>query len=153
MRYAAKVGDSVYSNDNRSLVEVAAKLLLESGMTLALAESCTGGLLASKLTDISGISAAFDRSIVTYSNRSKVEELGVNQETLDLYGAVSEQTAREMSEGIRRVSNTDLGISITGIADHDGATDKNLLSLIYIALSDLAGTEVKRLDLWEKETE
>lgn len=144
----SRLGESVYSNDNRGLVEVAAKLLLESGMTLALAESCTGGLLASKLTDVPGISAAFDRSIVTYSNRSKVEELGVKQETLDLYGAVSEQTAREMAEGIRRVSNTDLGISITGIAGPDGATEEKPLGLVYTALSDGDGTEVKKLDLW-----
>lgn len=143
-----RLGDSVYSNDNRGLVEIAAKLLLESGMKLALAESCTGGLLASKLTDVPGISAVFDRSIVTYSNRSKVEELGVSQDTLDLYGAVSEKTAREMAEGVRKVSNADLGISITGIAGPDGATDKKPVGLIYTALSDCNGTEVKRLELW-----
>jgi nicotinamide-nucleotide amidase len=143
-----RLGQSVYSNDNRSLVEVASKLLLESGMTLALAESCTGGLLASKLTDIPGISAVFDRSIVTYSNRSKVEELGVSQQTLDLYGAVSEQTAREMAEGIRKASNTDIGISITGIAGPAGATAEKPVGLVYTALSDCNGTDVKRLDLW-----
>jgi len=143
-----RLGQSVYSNDNRSLAEVASKLLLESGMTLALAESCTGGLLASKLTDIPGISAVFDRSIVTYSNRSKVEELGVSQQTLDLYGAVSEQTAREMAEGIRKASNTDIGISITGIAGPAGATAEKPVGLVYTALSDCNGTDVKRLDLW-----
>ncbi len=143
-----RLGDSVYSNDNRSLVEVTAKLLKENAMTLALAESCTGGLLASKLTDVPGISAVFDRSIVTYSNRSKVEELGVNQKTLELYGAVSEQTAREMADGVRRASNTDLGVSVTGIAGPDGATPEKPVGLIYTALSHRNGTDVKKLDLW-----
>ncbi len=143
-----RLGDSVYSNDNRSLVEVTAKLLVENAVTLAVAESCTGGLLASKLTAVPGISAVFDRAIVTYSNRSKVEELGVNQETLELHGAVSEQTAREMAEGIRRASGTDLGISVTGIAGPDGATEEKPVGLIYAALSHKNGTEAKRLDLW-----
>lgn len=81
-----------------------------------MAESCTGGLLAAKLTDVPGISEVFDRAVVTYSNRSKMEQLGVRQETLERYGAVSEETAVEMAVGIRNVSGTDIGISVTGIA-------------------------------------
>jgi len=147
-----RMGDSVYTNDNRGLEEVAADMLIESGLTLSIAESCTGGLLASKLTDKPGISASFDRCIVTYSNRSKVEELGVNQATLDQFGAVSEQTAVEMAEGVRRVSGTDLGISITGIAGPDGGTPEKQVGLVYIALSHADGVISKRLDLWGSRT-
>ena len=143
-----RLGDAVYSNDNSNLEEVAAKLLMESKMTLALAESCTGGLLSAKLTEISGISAVFDRAVITYSNRSKVEALGVKQETLDLYGAVSRQTAEEMAEGIRKVSATDLGISITGIAGPEGGTQEKPVGLVYIALAHKNGVIAKKLELW-----
>jgi nicotinamide-nucleotide amidase len=143
-----RLGDAVYSNDNSSLDEVAARLLMESGATLSLAESCTGGLVAARLTEIPGISAVFDRSVVTYSNRSKVGSLGVKQETLDKYGAVSEQTAREMAEGARRTSSADLGISITGIAGPDGGTLEKPVGLVYIALAHKDGTIVKKLELW-----
>lgn len=143
-----RMGDSVYSNDNRSLEEVAANLLINSKLTIALAESCTGGLLAAKLTDNPGISSSFDRAIITYSNRSKVEELGVKQATIDQYGAVSEQTVEEMAKGIRRVSGTDLGISVTGIAGPDGGTAEKPVGLVFIALSHKDGVIVKRLDLW-----
>ncbi len=143
-----RLGDAVYSNENRNLEEVAAKLLMESSLTLALAESCTGGLLAAKLTEIPGISAVFDRAIVTYSNRSKVEVLGVKQNTLDQYGAVSEQTAKEMAEGVREVSSTDLGISVTGIAGPDGGSLEKPVGLVYIALAHKNGVTVKKLELW-----
>lgn len=143
-----RLGDAVYSNDNRNLEEVAAGLLMESGMTLALAESCTGGLLAAKLTEIPGISAVFDRAVVTYSNRSKMETLGVKQETLDQYGAVSEQTAKEMAAGIRRVSSTDIGISVTGIAGPDGGTPEKPVGTVYIALAHKNGVNTKKLELW-----
>jgi nicotinamide-nucleotide amidase len=121
---------------------------MESGMTLALAESCTGGLLAAKLTEIPGISAVFDRGVVTYSNRSKMETLGVKQETLDQYGAVSEQTAKEMAAGIRGVSSTDLGISVTGIAGPDGGTQEKPVGTVYIALAHKNGIDSKKLELW-----
>jgi nicotinamide-nucleotide amidase len=143
-----RLGDAVYSNENKNLEEVAAQLLLKSGMTISLAESCTGGLLAEKLTEIPGISSVFDRAIVTYSNRSKVEELGVNQETLDRYGAVSAQTAKEMSEGIRKKSLTDIGISVTGIAGPDGGTPEKPVGLVFISLAHKDGVEVKKLELW-----
>lgn len=143
-----RLGDAVYSNDNSSLDEIAARLLLNSKMTLAVAESCTGGLLASRLTDMPGISEVFDRAIVTYSNRAKTEELGVKQETLDEFGAVSEQTAREMAEGIRRISGTDIGISITGIAGPGGGTAEKPVGLVYTALAHKDGTVVKKLELW-----
>ncbi len=143
-----RLGDAVYSNENKNLEEVAAQLLLDRRTTIALAESCTGGLLAEMLTEIPGISAVFDRAIVTYSNRSKVEELGVRQETLDRYGAVSAQTAAEMAEGIRKVSSTDLGIAVTGIAGPDGGSPEKPVGLVFAALAHKDGVEVKKLDLW-----
>ncbi len=147
-----RLGDAVYSNDNRSLDAVAAGLLLDSKKTISLAESCTGGLLASKLTDIPGISEVFDRAIVTYSNRAKMEELGVRKETLDAYGAVSEQTASEMAAGIRRVSGSDLGVSITGIAGPGGGSDEKPVGLIYLALAHKDGIITKKLELWGSRT-
>jgi nicotinamide-nucleotide amidase len=144
----SRLGDKVYSRDNTSLDEVAAKLLMDRGMTLSAAESCTGGLFASRLTDIPGISAVFDRAIVTYSNRSKMEELGVRRDTLERYGAVSEQTAREMAEGVRKVSSSDIGISITGIAGPGGGTAEKPVGLVFVALAHKEGVEVKKLELW-----
>lgn len=143
-----RLGDSVFSDDGSSLETVAAGLLMEKKITVSLAESCTGGLLAARLTDIPGISAVFDRAAVTYSNRSKVEQLGVRQETLDRYGAVSEQTAYEMAVGIRNISGTDLGVSVTGIAGPGGGTVKKPVGLVYTALAHRDGVTVKRLDLW-----
>jgi len=142
-----RFGDAVYSEDNRSLEEVVAGLLMEKKKTISLAESCTGGLLAAKLTDIPGISSAFDRAAVTYSNRAKMEELGVRKETLERYGAVSEQTAKEMALGIRKVSDTDLGVSVTGIAGPGGGTAEKPVGLVYTALAHKDGVIVKRLDL------
>ncbi|MGE5614224.1 MAG: competence/damage-inducible protein A [Bacillota bacterium] len=147
-----RLGDKVYSRDNSSLDEVAAKLLMESGLTLSVAESCTGGLFASRLTEIPGISAVFDRAIVTYSNRSKMEELGVKRETLEQYGAVSEQTAKEMAEGIRKVSSSDIGIAITGIAGPGGGTTEKPVGLVFVAIAHNKGVEAKKLELWGSRT-
>jgi nicotinamide-nucleotide amidase len=143
-----RLGDTVYSSENKNMEEVAAELLLKNGATIAIAESCTGGLVSARLTDIPGISAAFDRAIVTYSNRSKLQNLGVQQETLDRHGAVSSQTAREMAEGVRRVSGTDLGLSITGIAGPDGGTAEKPVGLVYVALAHKDGVVCKELRLW-----
>ncbi len=112
------------------------KLLKEKKMTVATAESCTGGLIAKRITDISGSSSVFECGIVSYSNRIKSEILGVSEETLAKYGAVSEQTAREMVSGALKVSGADIAVSVTGIAgpDSDG-TDKPV-GLVYIAVSD-----------------
>ncbi len=143
-----RLGDAVYSNDNSSLDEIAARLLIESKKTLSLAESCTGGMVSSRLTDMPGISEVFDRAVVTYSNRAKTQELGVSRETLEKFGAVSEQTAREMAEGVRRISGTDIGISVTGIAGPGGGSEEKPVGLVYTALAHEGGTEVKKLDLW-----
>ena len=140
------VGNNIYSYDNEELVEVVSRKLMEQGLTISCAESCTGGLFAAGLTDIAGISEVFARGIVTYSNRAKVEELGVKQETLEAFGAVSEETAREMAMGIRRVSGTDIGISVTGIAGPGGGTDEKPVGLVYIALDFKGQVSCRKID-------
>lgn len=131
-----RVGNFVYSVDIDTLEETVVRELIRQGKTLATAESCTGGLLAKRLTDVPGSSAAFEMGCVTYANRVKEMLLGVPHETLETYGAVSEQTARAMAEGVLRKSGADLGIGITGIAGPDGGTPEKPVGTVYIALSD-----------------
>ena len=134
----------IFSEDGRELPEVVGALLLERGLTLAVAESCTGGLLSARLTDVPGASRFLDRSFVTYSNRSKVEEVGVDPALLDRAGAVSDEVAAAMASGARRVAGTEVGVGITGIAGPDGGTDDKPVGLVYIALSGEAGDRVHR---------
>ncbi len=129
------VGEYIYSTEGEEYPFVVGNMLMSRGLTLSAAESCTGGMFGAALTDIAGISAVFDRSLVTYSNQAKMDELGVKPETLEEYGAVSEQTALEMAEGVRRKAGTDIGISVTGIAGPDGGTEEKHVGLVYIGLS------------------
>ncbi|MCK8826531.1 competence/damage-inducible protein A [Natroniella acetigena] len=131
-----RIGDYVYGYDEEGLEEAVAKLLLEHGLTLATAESCTGGLLGARLTDVSGSSAYFERGVISYSNQAKQELLGVAEETLRQYGAVSSQTAQEMALGIKKRAGTDLGLAITGIAGPTGGTPQKPVGLVYIAVAD-----------------
>jgi len=124
----------LYSENNEELVEVVAKKLLEKNITISLAESCTGGLIASALTSVPGISKCFDRAMVTYSNISKVEQLGINPSTLEKFGAVSEETAKEMVIGLKQKSKSDLCLAITGIAGPDGGSPEKPVGLVYISL-------------------
>lgn len=141
------IGDSLYSDEDKELYQVVAETLIQNRVTIAFAESCTGGLISSVITDIPGISAVFDRAVVTYSNKSKVESLGVKEETLDKFGAVSRETAIEMAEGIRSIAGTDLGLSVTGIAGPDGGSEEKPVGLVYIALASKNGTHCKELKL------
>ncbi len=143
-----RLDEMVYSSDNRNMEEVVAELLINTNTTIAIAESCTGGLLSAKLTEIPGISKVFNRGIVSYSNQSKIDNLKVRQHTLDKFGAVSRETAIEMAEGIRKASGTDLGLSVTGVAGPDGGTDEKPVGLVHIALADANGVEHKELKLW-----
>ncbi|MGX8773671.1 MAG: competence/damage-inducible protein A [Bacillota bacterium] len=129
------VGKYIYSTEGEEYPQVVGNKLMSSGLTISAAESCTGGMFGAALTDIPGISAVFDRSLVTYSNQAKMDELGVKAETLEKYGAVSEETAVEMAEGVRLRSGTDIGISVTGIAGPDGDTSDKHVGLVYIGLS------------------
>lgn len=126
------VGEYIFSYEDEELADLVAEKLMKKNITLASAESCTGGMFAAKMTDISGISQIFDRSIVTYSNRAKMEELGVKAETLEKYGAVSKETAIEMAEGLAKVSGCDLCISVTGIAGPGGGTPEKPVGTVYI---------------------
>ena len=130
-----RVGHYIYSCDDEELAQVVADRLMEQGLTLSSAESCTGGMFASTMTDIPGISRCFDRGLVTYSNQAKMEELGVSAGTLEKFGAVSEETALEMVEGLKRVSGSDVCISVTGIAGPGGGSEEKPVGLVYIGFS------------------
>ena len=123
-------------------------LLLEKRMTLATAESCSGGLLAHRLTNIPGISEVFLLGVVSYSNRAKVELLGVPEEVIERHGAVSEETARLMAQGIRERRRTTFGLSTTGIAGPTGGTPEAPVGRVFIALATKDHVEVRRYDLF-----
>lgn len=127
-----------------TIEETVARLLTDRGLTIGTAESCTGGLLAKRLTDVAGSTTYMDRGVVTYSNRSKVELLGVPETIIVEHGAVSPETARAMAEGIRRISGTDIGISITGIAGPGGGSPEKPVGLVYIGLATADGVTVQR---------
>lgn len=133
-RVKARIGEYIYSCDDEELVQVVCRKLMERGITISSAESCTGGLFAAAMTDIPGISACFDRGLVTYSNQAKMDELGVKASTLEQYGAVSRETAEEMASGLHRVSGSDVCVAVTGIAGPGGGTETKPVGLIYIGL-------------------
>ncbi|MBN1053500.1 nicotinamide-nucleotide amidohydrolase family protein [Clostridium botulinum] len=114
--------------------EVLGKMLIDGGLTLSSAESCTGGLISSTLISYPGISEVFMEGAVTYSNEAKIRRLNVKKETLDKYGAVSEQVAIEMAEGIAKTSRTNIGIATTGIAGPGGGTAEKPVGLVYIGI-------------------
>jgi PncC family amidohydrolase len=117
------------------------------GLTVAVAESVTGGLIGSRLTDVAGSSLYFLGGVVAYSNDAKVKLLGVKQETLARHGAVSEQTAREMAEGVRKCFGTDVGLAISGIAGPGGATKEKPVGLMWLALCAKEGTRSRSIRL------
>lgn len=128
-------GEYIYAKGNKELEEVIGLLLRERGMAISVAESCTGGLLQDKITNIAGSSDYFMGGMVTYSNESKMRHLGVRRESLEKYGAVSEAVAKEMAEGARRAFGADAALSTTGIAGPGGATPEKPVGLIYIGLA------------------
>ncbi|MDP2209020.1 MAG: competence/damage-inducible protein A [Bacteroidota bacterium] len=132
----AKAGKYIYGTDDEELEEVIGKLLTEKGLTISVAESCTGGLIANRITNVSGSSKYFERGVVTYSNKSKTELLGVPEELIIKHGAVSEEVAKAMAEGVRKISKTDIGISTTGIAGPTGGTAEKPVGLVWVGYSD-----------------
>ncbi|MDU2065861.1 MAG: competence/damage-inducible protein A [Sporomusaceae bacterium] len=130
----------IYGVNDDTLEGIIGRLLLEKELTVALAESCTGGLTSSRLTDVPGSSAYFMGSVVSYSNEVKMQELAVSSDTLRDYGAVSKETACQMAEGIRERFHTSIGVAITGIAGPGGATETKPVGLVYIALASERGT-------------
>ena len=131
-----KVGRFIYGEGDITLEIVVAELLLKESLTIGVAESCTGGLISHKLTNVPGSSHYFNRGFVAYSNEAKNEILGVPKETIQTHGAVSPETAKAMAEGVRRISGTDIGISTTGIAGPGGATPTKPVGLVYIGYAD-----------------
>ena len=129
---------------DRQLLNKVSDELKKRHLSVATAESCTGGLLAHTLTNISGSSEYFDRGVVSYSNQSKIDLLGVSEKTLKHYGAVSEQTAKAMAVGIKERSSVDIGISTTGIAGPTGGTKEKPVGLVYIAISTENDVIVKK---------
>ena len=135
-KITAILKDYIYGFDNEEMEEIVVRLLKEKGAKLAVAESCTGGLISKRLTDVSGSSACFDRGIVSYSNEAKIQMLKISNDLIKAYGAVSSQAAMAMAESVRRISNTELGIGVTGIAGPTGGTPEKPVGLVYIAISE-----------------
>ena len=138
-----RLGDAVYAEGETNLQTVVAELLLAQHKTVATAESCTGGMLASRLVEYPGVSEVFLEGCVTYSNEAKMHRLGVKAETLERYTAVSAETAREMAEGIAKSSGAEIGIATTGIAGPGGGSAEQPVGLVYIALCIHGKTEVQ----------
>ena len=132
---------------NRDIIlKKVSSYLKKKHLTIATAESCTGGLIAHTLTNVSGSSEYFDRGVVSYSNKAKMELLGVSEKTLYQYGAVSEQTARAMAKGLREHSKVDMVIATTGIAGPTGGTKEKPVGLVYIAIATSASIVVKQFN-------
>ena len=142
-----RLGKYVYGVDIKSLQNALVKSLGERRLTVATAESCTGGLIAKRITEIPGASEVFGMGAVCYANSIKTRVLGVSAETLERFGAVSHQTAREMAEGVRRVSGADIAVSTTGIAGPGGGTQEKPVGLVYIGVSTRNGCETYELHL------
>lgn len=139
-----RFGDHIFTHSQDSLDVTVGKMLMKRGLTVAFAESCTGGLVSAKLAEIPGISAALKMGLVTYSNEAKMQLLHVKPETLEKYGAVSEQTAREMCENLREISGCDITAGVTGIAGPGGGTPEKPVGLVYIGVCAGGKTRVER---------
>ena len=139
-----RFGHDIYAEGETNMQTVTAQLLLKKAKTIATAESCTGGALASALVEYPGISSVFLDGTVTYSNEAKQKRLGVKQETLQKYGAVSAETAKEMAEGAANTAGTEIGLATTGIAGPNGAEENKPVGLVYIGLTIDGVTQVKQ---------
>lgn len=141
----SRFGSNIYTTQEEVTLEKAVvDLLLANHLTLATAESCTGGLLSARLVNVAGVSEVFKAGLVTYANKAKRRLVGVKKSTLDKYGAVSEQTAREMAKGAAIISKSDVSIAITGIAGPDGGSDKRPVGLVYMACIVCGSVTIKK---------
>ncbi len=138
-----RLGPVIYGEGDETLAMVAGRLLAERGASVALAESCTGGLIAEKLTDVPGASAWFKGGVVAYANEAKQALLGVPEVMLAEHGAVSEPVARAMAENVRERFGADLGVATTGISGPDGGTEEKPVGLVHVALADAEGTQAE----------
>ena len=147
------IGKSIFGTENEELEGVVVRLLTEQKKTLSLAESCTGGLISHRLTNVSGTSAVFSAGIVTYSNEAKQQYLGVAKDTLANHGAVSAETAREMAEGVRERNQTFYGLAVTGIAGPMGGSEEKPVGTVFIALAGAKPTVVlRKLNPYDRES-
>ena len=148
-----ELGSNIFGVDDEDLESVVVRQLTEHRKTLAIAESCTGGCIAHRITNVPGASAVFVAGLVTYSNDAKQRFLGVRAETLAEHGAVSEAVAREMAEGARRVNGTDYALSVTGIAGPTGGTPGKPVGTVFIGLASPSETLVeKNFNPYDRET-
>jgi len=143
-RLRRRLGEHVYGVDEETLEAVVGLLLLRRRWTIAIAESCTGGLVSDRITNVPGSSRYLRESIIAYHNQAKEHLLGVRPELLRRHGAVSASVANAMAQGVRRAAQADLGLAITGIAGPGGGSRAKPVGLVYLALADRTGTAVKR---------
>lgn len=138
------ISEAIYGYNNESMSEVVGRMLVEKGQTLAVAESCTGGYISHLITSVSGSSEYYNGSVTSYSNEIKEKVLGVSKKSLEKYGAVSEQIAREMAEGVKKVMNSDYSVASTGIAGPTGGTEEKPVGTVWIAVAGPEKTFVKK---------
>ena len=141
---SARLGTRVYAEGKQSLEEVVIKNSNSKRLTISIAESCTGGLIGHRLTEVSGSSKAFKGGIIVYSNQAKMKLLDIKESTLDSHGAVSEETAKSMAENVRKKFNTDYGLAVTGIAGPTGGTKDKPVGTVYIGMAKENHAEAKR---------
>ena len=137
----------VYGYDNDKLEQVIADLLIKNNLTVSTAESCTSGLLASRLTDVPGSSQYFKGGSVCYSNELKINDMGIDKDLIERHGAVSEEVAKSLAKNIAQKNNTDLGIGITGIAGPDGGTEKKPVGLVFVGIFYKNNLYIKKYNL------
>ena len=140
----ARVGSVIFGRDGETLASVVGGMLLERGLMLATAESCTGGLLGARVTDIAGSSAWYAGGFVTYANARKVAVLGVREDTLREFGAVSHETAIEMARGVLARTGADMALSTTGVAGPSGGSDAKPVGTVYVAVAERRGSIYSR---------
>ncbi len=146
-RIRAILGTFVYAEDDRKLEEVVGELLLANQLTLALAESCTGGYISHRVTRVAGSSAYYFGGVVSYSNEAKMLFLGVKPGTLKRHGAVSRETALEMSQGVRKKTGASVGLSVTGIAGPGGGSDEKPVGTVWISIDKIGYRDARRFQL------
>lgn len=140
--------ENYYASEDKTLEEAVGSLLSEKKLRLATAESCTGGLLADKITDVPGASDYFFEGLVTYHNDAKRDLLGVSEKTLEAHGAVSAETAQEMCENLRKKVSADIALSITGIAGPGGGTEEKPVGTVFIGITDKNGTDIVKRNIF-----
>jgi nicotinamide-nucleotide amidase len=142
-----RLGDAIFAFRGETMEQVVGLRLAVAGFNLAVAESCTGGLIAHRLTEVPGSSSYFTEGLVTYSNEAKTRLLGVPEELIERHGAVSAEVAEAMAEGVKRRASTDFGLAVTGVAGPGGGTADKPVGLVYVSLADDAHTEHRRIML------